>query len=143
MFHYKETVILPYTDSQLFKLVISVENYSEFLPWCIDSEIIKKRKKSFDADLVIGYSSFHEVFRSRVSYLKPQEINVDMVHGPFKYMKNLWKFNGKHEGKCELFFEVEFEFDNKFFELILGSFFKRASYKMVQAFEERARFLYS
>jgi len=142
VFHYKETIILPYTDKQLFKLVISVENYSEFLPWCIDSEIIKKRKKSFDADLIIGYNSFNEVFRSRVSYLKPQEINVEMVHGPFKYMRNLWNFKETRGDQCELFFEVEFEFDNKFFELILGSFFKRASYKMVKAFEERARSLY-
>ncbi len=143
MFQYKETVILPYTNNQLFKLVSSVETYSEFLPWCIDSKIVKKRKKSFDADLVIGYGAFNEVFGSRVSYLEPKEINVEMVYGPFKYMKNIWKFKSLQDNKCELFFEVKFEFDNKFFEFVLGRFFERASYKMVKAFEERAKFLYS
>ena len=31
---FENTKILPYSDKQLYSIIINVEQYPEFLPWC-------------------------------------------------------------------------------------------------------------
>ena len=36
---FENTKILPYSDKQLYSIIINVEQYPEFLPWCKNTEI--------------------------------------------------------------------------------------------------------
>ena len=53
-------------------LILDIDNYKEFLPWCTNSKIISKKKnKNFIeiiADLEIGYSFVKDVYTSHVKY---------------------------------------------------------------------------
>ena len=53
-------------------LILDIDNYKEFLPWCTNSKIIskKKNKNSIEiiADLEIGYSFAKDVYTSHVKY---------------------------------------------------------------------------
>lgn len=134
---------LPYTPEQMFALVAAVDKYPEFLPWCLSSRITKRDGNVFYADLVIGYKMVREKFSSKVVLDAPGSIRVEYLKGPLKYLSNKWDFIPNGTGGCIIDFYVDFEFRNAFFQSLMGVFFNEVVKRMVTAFEERARVLYS
>lgn len=137
---------LPYTPAQLFDLVADVEKYPQFLPWCRGCRIVRCEGGSDDvfyADLIVGYKVMRESFRSRVTALRPDHIHVEYLSGPMKHLSNHWRFLEEEDGSCTIDFYVEFEFKNPFLQNLINMFFNEAVKRMVGAFEERAKALYS
>lgn len=133
---------MPYTPEQMFDLVVAVDRYPQFLPWCLASRITKREGDVFYADLVIGYKMVREKFTSKVTALRPDHIHVEYLSGPMKYLSNHWRFMPEPDGGCLIDFYVDFEFKSKFFQNLMGVFFDKAVRKMVEAFEDRAKKLY-
>lgn len=139
---HSETRILPYTAAQLFNLVMDIEKYPEFLPWCLGARINDRKKNDLTADVLIGYQLYKERFSSRVYFVRPKSIEVEYLKGPMKHLTNSWKFRDLPKGRCEVDFHVDFSLDNKLLEALVDQFFHRALVKMVNAFEARAADLY-
>ena len=139
-----EKRVLPYTPDQLYRLVSEVERYPEFLPWCLAARIRKREGNMFWADLVIGFKMIRERFTSQVK-LSPDERRVDVEYtdGPFKYLNNHWIFTPMAENHCEIDFFVDFEFKNRMLQGLMSVLFDEAVRRMVNAFEARAKALYS
>ena len=137
-----EKRIVPYKPKNMFDLVLDIEKYPEFLPWCLASRVIVNNKEFILADLMIGFQVFREKFRSNVKYdPKNMIIEVSYEDGPFKFLTNKWEFK-KYNDKCSVHFYLDFEFKNKFFQSIMEKLFSEAVKKMVAAFEQRAGKLY-
>jgi len=68
-------------------------------------------------------------------------IEVSYEDGPFKFLTNKWEFKNYND-KCSVYFYLDFEFKNKFFQSIMEKLFSEAVKKMVSAFEQRADKLY-
>ncbi len=132
---------LPYTPAQLFELVADVKRYDEFLPWVTAVRVRSSSETEMVADLIVGFGAFRERFTSRVSKHRPDQITVDYVEGPLKFLHNEWRFEPA-EGGTNLGFTVDFAFKNRIFEAVAGQVFDRALRKMTNAFEERANALY-
>ncbi len=132
---------LPYTAEQLFALVADVGRYPEFLPWCVGARVYNRRPDRFDADVIIGFKMFREKFTSRVSLIENQAVDVDYISGPMKRLYNHWRFTEQENG-CLIDFEVDFEFDSRVLEQMIGKVFSEATDRMISAFEERAHALY-
>jgi coenzyme Q-binding protein COQ10 len=137
---------MPYTAQQMYDLIADVGAYPQFLPWCAAARIRKRTPKGdtevIDAELVISFKVFRERFGSRVT-LRPNEnqIDVEYLDGPFKYLNNHWKFIDC-DGGCEVDFFVDFEFKSKILQTIIGVVFTEAMQRIVGAFETRADALY-
>jgi coenzyme Q-binding protein COQ10 len=114
-------------------LVASVERYPEFLPWCKAARILKRDEHEMTADLIIGYKIFTEKFRSE---------EVRYLSGPLSHLRNRWEFKPMGKNACELFFEVDFDFQSLLLGAAMNMFFDKAILKMVAAFEARAAELY-
>lgn len=143
MLQHIEQKKLPYTAEQMYQLVAAVDQYSEFLPWCVASRINKREgKKIFFADLVVGYKMFRERFSSKVMLEEPHEIYIEYLRGPLKHLKNRWRFIPEPDGSCTIDFSVEFEFKNKALHKLSEVFFEQVISRMVDAFELRAVALY-
>ena len=138
-----EQRILPYSPAQLFDLVADVEKYPEFLPWCSACRITKREGDVFYADLMIGYKMMQEKFTSRVTALCPDHIHVEYIDGPMKHLSNHWRFVDNGDGTTTIDFFLEFEFKNLFLQNMMEMFFNKAFKKMVEAFELRAKNVYS
>ena len=137
-----EKRIVPYQPKNMFDLVLDIEKYPEFLPWCLASRVIEENKNFILADLMIGFQVFREKFRSNVKYdPKNMIIEVSYEDGPFKFLTNKWEFKNYND-KCSVYFYLDFEFKNKFFQSIMEKLFSEAVKKMVAAFEQRANKLY-
>lgn len=143
--HYAETRMLPYSPRQMFDLVVDIEHYPSFLPWCRAARILSRDDKGFLGELVISFSHITERYTSRVIPQPPIDgegaIVVELVSGPFKHLTNHWRFVPHADG-TELHFAVDFEFKSRLLNSLIGGMFTRASEKMVAAFLQRAQILY-
>lgn len=138
-----QTKIFPYRAESIYNLVLDIEKYPEFLPWCKQAKIIKKiSDKNLQADLLINFKNFFEKYRSDVKHGKNENgffIDVVAIDGPFKSLVNQWQITDlKGEKSCEVKFFIEFEFNSTFLSKMLGTIFSKAAEKMIMAFEERA-----
>jgi coenzyme Q-binding protein COQ10 len=141
------TRILPYEPGQLFDLVGDVERYPEFVPWVTRLATRNRRAEGegvtlLDAEADVGFSIIHERFGTRVRLDAPElAIDVDLISGPFRRLKNGWRF-AAHPRGAELRFEIDFEFKSRLLDRLLASNFHRAVNRLVGCFEDRARELY-
>ena len=63
---HEERRIIKHTPSDLYNLVADVKKYPEFLPWCLGARIKNTTLKSFEADLLIGFKIYKEVYSSKI-----------------------------------------------------------------------------
>lgn len=143
MLFYQENRFLPYSSQQMFDLILDIEKYPEFLPWCTNLRITQKEKNFYIANMIVHFKGFQTSFVSHIQYnSQDHSIDVHYVHGPFKHLKNLWKFNETSQG-CQVYFYIEFEFKSKLLQFTIGHFFTEMNKKMILAFEKRAHQMYS
>lgn len=140
----KQVKVLPHKAWQIYDLVMDIEKYPEFLPWCKQAKIIEKiSDENLRADLLINFKSFFEKYRSDVKHFKNSEntyfIDVNAIEGPFKKLLNQWKICDLENDKCKVEFFIDFEFNSIFLTKMIGVIFEKAAQKMMAAFEERAR----
>jgi len=137
-----EKRVLPYAPAELYDLVANVQDYPQFLPWCLGARVREKTDRLMVADLIIGFKMFRERFTSKVT-LDPSKRRIDVAYseGPFKHLTNHWLFN-PHPNGCEIDFYVDFEFRSRLLQKTIELLFHEAVRRMVAAFEARARQLY-
>ena len=134
---------LPYPAHKIYELVMDIEKYPEFLPWCKQAKIIKKiSEDNLHADLLINFKNFFEKYRSDVRYKNAGDgvyfIDVVAIEGPFKKLVNQWKIRHLEDEKCEIEFFIDFEFNSFLLTKLIGPIFEKSASKMMSAFEERA-----
>ena len=143
MHKYSNSTTLPFSSIELYDVVIDVEAYPEFLPWCLSAKIIKKiDNNNFDAELKVGYKAIDEKYISRIRAKYGKKINSKAISGPFKVLDSTWIFINTGKKKCSVEFMIEYEFKSFFLDKVMGNLFKKATLKMLNAFEQRARYLY-
>jgi len=133
---------IPCSKENLIKMVLDIEKYPEFVPWCLGGKIHNKNDKGntveITADLTIGKSFFNETYKSFVIYEKLSDtIHVTNIEGPLKHLENKWFFKRK-ENNSEVDFHVDFELKNKILNLLMIKFFDIGLKKIANAFEKRA-----
>ena len=132
---------------ELIALVLDIEQYPEFVPFCLDAHVYEKKEKGdlifIIADLTIGKGPFKDTYKSDVQYNKKNNsIKVVNIGGPLKYLKNNWNFHDL-EGSTEISFDIDFEIENKFLNIIMIKSFQFGLDKIADAFQERAKNLFN
>jgi len=130
------------SKDNLIKMVLDIEKYPEFLPWCIKGKIYEFNEKDdkieIIADLTIGKSFFNETYKSFVVYNKYQDsILVTNIDGPLKYLTNKWIFK-QLDKYSEIDFHIDFELKSKILNLLMIKSFDVGLKKIADAFEKRA-----
>ena len=133
---------IPCSKKNLIKMVLDIEKYPEFVPWCLGGKIHDETDKGktieINADLTIGKSFFRDTYKSFVVYNKSEDsIHVTNIDGPLKHLENEWFF--KQEGDAsEVEFHVDFELKNKILNVLMIKSFDLGLKKIADAFEKRA-----
>ena len=138
--------IIPCKKEQLIEMVLDIEKYPEFVPWCIEGKAYDKIENNdlttFHGDLKVGKSILNETFSSHVSYYKQKDkIIVTNLDGPLKHLKNEWKFK-EINNSTQLEFFIDFELKNSILNSIMKKSFELGLNKIAKSFEERAIKLY-
>ena len=140
---HEESRVINHSPLNLFKLVSDVKKYPEFLPWCLGARVKNNSKNSFDADLIIGFKIYKEIYSSQVilDHVN-KKIIVNYKDGPFEHLDNYWIFKDNMKG-CEVEFMVDFKFKSVFLQTLMETLFSEAVRRMVGAFEKRANELFN
>ena len=132
--------------NQLIDLVLDIEKYPTFVPYCIDAKMYEKNDTGdficIIADLTIGKGLFKDTYKSDVKFNKKlNSIYVTNIDGPLKHLDNRWKFEEHKEG-TEINFDVDFEIKNKFLNILMTTSFQYGLDKIADAFQKRANHLF-
>ena len=76
--------IIPCKKDQLIEMVLDIEKYPEFVPWCMEGKIFDKNESTdlitFNGDLKVGKSILNETFSSHVTFHKASDKILSLIH---------------------------------------------------------------
>jgi coenzyme Q-binding protein COQ10 len=140
------TRLIKCKKNQLIDLVLDIEKYPDFVPYCIDAKVHEKNDVgnfvNIIADLTIGKGLFKDTYKSDVKFdKKHNSIYVTNIGGPLKHLNNKWIFES-HKEETEIYFDVDFEIKNKFLNILMTTSFQYGLDKIADAFQKRANQLF-
>ena len=140
---HRVTRILPYAPEHLADLVADVRAYPDFVPWVTSMRVWNERAEGegvtvLDAEAGVGFSFLKERFSTWVWHDRnAPKVEVGLLRGPFKHLKNRWEFFPHPDG-ARLEFMIDFAFKSRMLDLMLSANFDRAVEKLIGCFESEA-----
>src|ERR1700712_325661 len=100
MKHVKKSVLLWYSAREMYELVVAVEDYPKFLPWCDSSTVLERRAADpekgtpagMTARLGLSYARVKTAFTTRNEEVPGESVRVKLVDGPFSQLDGVWLF---------------------------------------------------
>ncbi|MDX1917180.1 MAG: type II toxin-antitoxin system RatA family toxin [Rickettsiaceae bacterium] len=146
MLKFADSRVMNFTAFQLYCMVLDIEKYPEFVPWCSNAKILLKERQEIEAELGIDFGIYSKSYISRIIHGISGEdqyyISIHQKEGPFEYMNTNWFFTKQEKFSTLVAFEMEFQLKSQFIEKILSAVFDNAANSMIVAFEKRAGEIY-
>ena len=136
----QQEIIINHAAKDLFKIVLDIEKYPEFIPWCYSIDIKSKSKNEILADMMVHYKLFpRQTFSSHVLFNKKQLfINTNYIDGPLKDLRTKWFFKNLEPKKTKILFSIKYEFKKLLHQAISELFLGLIENKMIDSFKKRA-----
>ncbi|MDQ6627887.1 MAG: type II toxin-antitoxin system RatA family toxin [Pseudomonadota bacterium] len=143
----KKSVLLSYSAHEIYALVVDVESYPAFLPWCERAEIVGRHDDGVTARLQLAYAGVRQAFTTRNVQIEDTSVHVGLVDGPFSLLDGLWRFlplslpsesPGQGGGACKIEFEMRYAFASGVLEAAISPVFDRIANTLVDSFVRRA-----
>ncbi len=138
----ERSALVFYSCKQMFELVNDVASYPQFLPGCSASQVLSVDGNVQTARLEVSKIGLRQHFTTQNTLFPYHKVTLQLVDGPFKFLRGGWTFQPLNEQACKVILSLEFEFTNKLVELAFGKVFTELTGLMVQAFTERAKNVY-
>ena len=147
MKHVKKSVLLWYTPDEIYELVVDVEKYPAFLPWCERVEVLGRDGQGSTARLHLAYSGIRHAFTTKNVLVPDESVHISLVDGPFSLLDGLWRFvalplpsgpGSQDSAACKIEFEMRYAFSNGVLEAAISPVFDRIANTLVDAFVRRA-----
>lgn len=139
----EKTVLVGYSASQMFRLVDTVENYPDFLPWCSGASMkLMEDNETAQATVHIDYHHIKHSFTTKNTRHPPELIKMELVEGPFEKLNGYWRFIPLSENACKIEFQLYYTFSHKLLEKLVGPVFYVIANNFVEAFVEQAEKIY-
>jgi ribosome-associated toxin RatA of RatAB toxin-antitoxin module len=147
----KKSVLLWYTPHEIYQLVVDIEAYPQFLPWCERVEVLGRDGNCLTARLHLAYSGIRHAFTTKNVQVVDVSVDIGLVDGPFSLLDGLWRFvalplpaaeGGPAEAACKIEFEMRYAFSNAILEAAISPVFDRIANTFVDSFVRRAAQVY-
>lgn len=157
--HLTATRTLPYASDPLYELIADVDSYSQFVPYCSESRVLRwsqpddaGRKWPTLADLQVGWGGFDEVFTSQLRCVPG--VSVEAVSGTtqagggkdasmvFKSLVTRWSVRslaGQSSPLTEVNLAIKYQFTNPLYAAVSAAVSDKVAGLMIEAFEKQAR----
>jgi ribosome-associated toxin RatA of RatAB toxin-antitoxin module len=150
MKHVRKSVLLWYSPREMFDLVVGVEAYPAFLPWCQSAEVLEQHADGVIARLGLSYMGVRQSFTTRNHNVEGESVQLHLVDGPFSLLDGLWRFKplgapgsaGEGPAACKIEFEMRYDFSSKALEAVVSPVFDKVANTFVDSFVKRAEVVY-
>ena len=136
------SALLPYTPEEMFSLVTDIESYPEFLPWCSGSRILSQEEDGVTASIDFSVGNVSKSFTTRNVHKGFNEIDIQLVSGPFSKLQGLWRFRPLGEQGCKINLTLNYDFSNHMVSMVVGPVFNKIANSLVDSFHQRAIAIY-
>ena len=132
--------IVNHSAKRLFDIVLDIEKYPEYIPWCTKIVINERKNNEIYADMYVKYKFIlAQKFGSQVRFNKNElTIQTNYIEGPLKDLTTNWKFETINKKKSKILFDVSFEFKNFIHQKLAETFYPLIENKMINSFKKRA-----
>jgi len=139
-----KSVLIWYSPAEMYRLVIDVDAYPQFLPWCDQARVVVNEPDGMVAEIGIAFAGLHRSFSTRNQHVPDRQVTIRLIQGPFSRLEGQWNFlpvgNGQQRA-CKVELTLAYSFDSVLAKLI-GPVFDKIANSMVDAFIKRARQVY-
>jgi ribosome-associated toxin RatA of RatAB toxin-antitoxin module len=153
MKHVKKSVLLWYSPREMYDLVVGVEAYPQFLPWCQRAEVLTQDEQGMTARLHLSYAGVRHAFTTRNIHELGRSVQMSLVDGPFSQLDGVWRFvpigtpaahaaPGAGAQACRVEFDLSYAFASRSLELVVSPVFDRIANTFVDSFVRRAEQVY-
>ena len=122
---------------KFYLLVVAIESYPEFLPWCAAAEMHERAPGRSVATLTLAAKGLRHALTTENTHVPGQSIDMRLVEGPFKHFAAAWRFTPLGEDACKAEYSREYEFSNRAVAAVLEPVFGRIADSTVDAFAKR------
>lgn len=136
------SALVNYSAQQMFDLVNDIEAYPQYMDGCVGAKVLKREGDWLEARLELSKAGVSQSFVTRNQLQVPESMSMNLVDGPFKYLKGCWRFTALNETACKVSFDLEFELQSKLLGMAVGKLFEAVASKQVDALCERAKQIY-
>lgn len=140
----KKSVLIWYSPAEMYRLVIDVDQYPQFLPWCDKARVVSLEENGMLAEIGIAFSGIHQTFTTRNAHIEDRQVIIKLVNGPFSKLEGEWNFlplGDATQRACKVELALTYSFESAIGKLVSPVFDKIAS-SMVDAFVKRAKQAY-
>ncbi len=81
------SALVPYTQDEMFALVVDVDSYPEFLPWCGGAETLSTLEDGVEARIDFMVSGVKKSFTTRNRHIDNAVIEMHLLDGPFSELE--------------------------------------------------------
>ena len=142
MANVQKSLLIQHSAQRMYDLVIDIEKYPEFLPWCGGVEIFQSTPELMEAKININFKGVKQYFHTKNFQKAPTNIDMTFVSGPFKKFEGHWIFTSLAEDACKIEFSLHYEFSNFVLDKLIGPVFSVIANTFVNGFVKRANDLY-
>jgi ribosome-associated toxin RatA of RatAB toxin-antitoxin module len=147
-----KSILLWYSPREMYDLVVDVDRYPQFLPWCERAEVLDESADTMTARLHLSYAGVRHAFTTRNKHVPARSVLVQLVDGPFSMLDGTWEFHpiGRagatpaegDESACRIEFELDYAFASRPLEAVLSPVFDKVADTLVDRFVQRAEQVY-
>ncbi|MDH4189984.1 MAG: type II toxin-antitoxin system RatA family toxin [Betaproteobacteria bacterium] len=122
----------------LYALVLDVEAYPRFLPWCLEAKVHERSAARLVATLTVGVKGLRQSFTTECVSRPCEAIDLSLIEGPFTHFHASWRLVPLNDAATKIEFSLEYEFKTRLLATLLEPLFDHIANTMVDAFTRRA-----
>jgi coenzyme Q-binding protein COQ10 len=128
----------------LFQLVLDVERYPSFVPYCRNVRLLSRRSETptrtvIVSRMTVGLSALRMSYANKTTGdLAKRRIEVSSIDGPLRSLDAAWRFDAETEQCCKVTFSVDYQFSSRTLEALASRMFSGMFSQILHAFEHRA-----
>lgn len=147
MKHVKRSVLIWYSPREMYELVTAVRDYPSFLPWCESADVLEEGADGMTARLTLAKGGVRHAFTTRNRHRPGEEVQVQLVDGPFSLLEGTWLFAPVGRAgqlldadarACRVALDLRYAFSNAALEALVSPVFDRVADSLVDSFVQRA-----
>ena len=136
------SALVAHSAEQMYQLVLDVQAYPEFLPWCTASQVSAQSCEHQLASVSISKAYQQTKFSTQNTLVEDEQISMSLLDGPFKQLDGVWRFKALSNTACKVELDIEFQFSSGLLEKMIGPAFNAVTDTIVSAFVKRAGDVY-
>jgi ribosome-associated toxin RatA of RatAB toxin-antitoxin module len=138
----RREALVSYSAGQMFELIERVEDYPQFLPWCISTQLIERTADTVSATVEVGLRDLRVRVTTRNDKRAPEFMAIHLQGGSFRHFHGEWSLRPVGDSGCHVTFRLQYELALRA-EALAGRLIERAADRMVDAFVQRAESVFA